>query len=72
MKLLKTLPKSGQFIATWVYNEEIWSSTYKWSGDSILVYNKDVDQFWEEDEDENLHRLFDKSCVFIVKDVGDA
>lgn len=45
MKLLKTQPTEGQFIAIWKYNDHLWSATLRWEGDTLLYYNEDGEEY---------------------------
>lgn len=43
-----SLPKVGQFVAVWVYNNRVWSSTFRWSEHGTLErYNEEEDRFEE-------------------------
>jgi hypothetical protein len=39
------MPKSGQFVAIWVYDGKVWSGTYKWVKGKILRYCREADEF---------------------------
>ena len=38
-------PRNGQFVVIWEYDNEVWSNTYKWKGDTICVYKQQDDGF---------------------------
>lgn len=61
MKLLKDIPQSGQFVQIWNFNNKLWSATLKWSGDILLRYDDETDDFVE-NEDLN----DDVDCKYIV------
>ena len=42
---LDEMPKKGQFVRVWLANGEIWSDVMKWDGDTLMIYNKDADEF---------------------------
>ncbi len=46
MKTLDSMPTTGQFVAVYEYNNEVWSSTYKWEDGKLLTYNEKPDEFF--------------------------
>ena len=42
---LPDLPKEGQFVIIWKYNNEIWSDVYRWKGRQFQRYSRKNDQF---------------------------
>ena len=38
MTPVNTMPEEGQFVAMWIYDNKIWSNTYKWIRDKIFFY----------------------------------
>lgn len=49
IKEVSKQPETGQFIAMWVYNNKIWSSTYYQPDNdcTLLEYNEQSDSFVE-------------------------
>lgn len=56
MNVTKTLPQSGQFVATWEYMGSVWSETFKWINGELMEYSRQdgyfVPQNSDEDEDD--------------------
>lgn len=48
VKRVNKMPETGQFVSVWIYDERIWSRTYKWLDGTLLSYNPWADE-WEED-----------------------
>jgi hypothetical protein len=42
---LDEMPKNGQFVRLWHANGEIWSDVMKWDGGTLMIYNKEADEF---------------------------
>lgn len=46
MKKVKDMPMTGQFVAVYEYNDQLWSGTYSWDEDGLITeYNLDIDDF---------------------------
>ena len=41
------MPASGQFVAVYVYREQVWSLTLKWGDDTLTMYNSHTDEYEE-------------------------
>ncbi len=39
------MPETGQFVRVWCYDARIWSSTFKWIGRELHVYDDTDDRF---------------------------
>ena len=39
MKQVSEMPTSGQFVAVWVWNNQPWSSAYRWESGRLNVYS---------------------------------
>lgn len=42
------MPKSGQFIAVWVYDGQLWASTCKSRPDGVYTYDESTNE-WKSD-----------------------
>ena len=49
MKLTKTKPKSGQFVAVWEFNKKIWCDTFMWEDGIFKLYIHSTDEFEVDD-----------------------
>ena len=36
MKVTSEMPKEGQFVAVWGYNDKLWSDTHRWNSNGRL------------------------------------
>ena len=45
MKQISNAPLEGQFVAVWVYNNQVWSDVYRWDGVDLWVYTDTTDDF---------------------------
>lgn len=50
MKMLDTMPTTGQFVTVHEFGGELWSSTYKWDDETVLAYDEyaEGDDCWKE------------------------
>jgi hypothetical protein len=39
MKSTDNMPETGQFVAVWEHNGNVWSGTYKWKDSELLRYS---------------------------------
>lgn len=39
MKSTNNMPETGQFVAVWVHNGNLWSGTYKWKNSKLRRYS---------------------------------
>jgi len=45
MKLVKDMPKDGQFVAVWEYQKNVWSGIYRWTDGELYEYSNSDDEF---------------------------
>lgn len=45
MKMIKEMPKEGQFIVIWEYNNKLWSETYEWENNELYHYDSIEDEY---------------------------
>lgn len=64
MKEIKGMPISGQFVAVWRNDGELWSDTYKWV-DRILYSLNDDCVFFEKMDMEN-HPWTEETKFFVT------
>lgn len=50
MQKLKRMPKTGQFVAIWKNNGDIFSYTYKWVEKDLFVPSYSMNN-WDEEQD---------------------
>lgn len=58
-----TMPTEGQFVAVWIGFNEVWSDTYQWQDDSLLVYSTVRDNWEDESYVDNVKFLTTKQGV---------
>lgn len=46
MREVDSQPTSGQFVAVWAYNGEVWSCVYKADSTGLVEYNSETDEFF--------------------------
>lgn len=45
MKQVDEMPTSGQFVAVWEHDGEMWCETLKWKRDKLFAYSREDDEF---------------------------
>lgn len=43
MKLVTAQPTTGQFVAVWEYDGEMWSDTYRWDNGDLFMFDAEED-----------------------------
>ena len=46
MKKVKEMPTSGQFVAVWEYDGNLWSNTMEWKEDGCLYHYEETGDKW--------------------------
>ena len=46
MKQVPEMPTSGQFVAVWIFNDEVWSEVYINQGTYMDVYSASDDEWY--------------------------
>lgn len=46
MILVKEMPTSGQFVAVWEFNGEVWSDRYQWDKGGLMEYDPDSREWY--------------------------
>lgn len=60
MILVKEMPTTGQFVAVWEFNGEIWSDRYQWDKGGLMEYDPDSREWY--------YRYFHlKDAVFVLQ-----
>lgn len=62
-KQVLTIPTEGQFVAVWIGFDKVWSDTYKWEENSLLVYSTVRDRCEEETDVDNVKFLTSKEGI---------
>ncbi|QDH45633.1 hypothetical protein AAM22_gp58 [Pantoea phage vB_PagM_AAM22] len=62
-KQVLTMPTEGQFVAVWIGFDKVWSDTYKWEENSLLVYSTVRDRWEEETDVDNVKFLTSKEGI---------
>lgn len=62
-KQVLTMPTEGQFVAVWIGFDKVWSDTYKWEENSLLVYSTVRDSWEEETDVDNVKFLTSKEGI---------
>lgn len=69
MRVTKTRPTEGQFIAYWEYRGRLWSETYKWVEGYLERYVRHDDDGNEEWTHEGLSYHQDIIFTYVVREV---
>ena len=71
MKQVDEMPTSGQFVAVWENKNGVFSDTYLWFNDDLLVYdnsNRDFDKDYYNDTDSLIYSLKSKAVKYFISD----
>ena len=71
MKQVDEMPTSGQFVAVWENKNGVFSDTYLWFNDDLLVYDNSVSDFDKDhhyDTDSLMGSLKSKAVKYFVSD----
>lgn len=41
MKVTNEMPKEGQFVAVWMYDDRVWSGVHQWIDGELMRYDVD-------------------------------
>ena len=65
MKQVSTMPASGNFVAVWQYNGQVWSTSYHLNAEGYYTsYNEDEHSYFDHEPDAKLFR--EHNAVFFV------
>lgn len=53
MKITDKMPKKGQFVAIWKFDNLTWSNTFRYNKGSFEVYNDETDEYEQSDWNPN-------------------
>jgi len=62
MKFTKQLPTKGNFVAVWEYKDKVWSDTFLYKGEEVLIWNEEFSR-WSDDKWEPWNQY---TCKFVI------
>lgn len=69
MKQVNTMPASGNFVAVWQHNGQVWSTSYHLDADGYYTaYNEDENSYFDHEPDEKFFR--ENNAVFFVPEIA--